>query len=48
MDAGGEVHASAALPSGKNPGTPRIGDCVGPRAVVGDLEKIEIYFLPEF
>ena len=34
-----ELLASAALPQGKDPGTPRIGRCVGPGAGLDNFEK---------
>jgi hypothetical protein len=34
-----QLHTLAALPTGKNPGTHGIGDCMGPRAGPHILEK---------
>jgi hypothetical protein len=35
----GQLHASAALPPGKSPGTHFIGGWVDPRAGLDDMEK---------
>jgi hypothetical protein len=39
MTVGGQLHAPAALPPGKRPGTHGIGGCVGPRAGLDGGEK---------
>jgi hypothetical protein len=43
----GQIHAPAALPrKERNPGTHWIGDWVGPRAGLGDVEKRKFLTLP--
>jgi hypothetical protein len=42
----GQLHASAALPQGKAPGTHWIGGCVGLRAGLEDVEKRKFLPLP--
>ena len=39
MGVGGQLHAPAALPPGKRPGTHFIGGWVGPRADLDGCEK---------
>jgi hypothetical protein len=39
MGVGGQLHAPAALPQGKRPGTHYIGGWVGPRAGLDGCEK---------
>jgi hypothetical protein len=42
MDVSSQLHAPAALPSGKNPGTHWIGGWVGPRAGLDAVVKRKI------
>ena len=39
MGVGGQIHAPAALPPGKRPGTHCIGGWVGPRASLDSCKK---------
>jgi hypothetical protein len=49
MEVGGRLHAPAALPPGKNPGTHQIGGWVGPRAGLDVLgEEKNLLPLPGF
>jgi hypothetical protein len=43
----GELHAPAALPPGKEPGTYCMGGWVGRRGGVGDVEYRKLLLLPE-
>jgi hypothetical protein len=42
----GQLHAPAALPPGKSPGTHFIGGWVDPRAGLDDMEKWKFFILP--
>jgi hypothetical protein len=42
MEVSGQLHASAALPSGKDPGIHWIGGWMGPRAVLDEVVKRKI------
>jgi hypothetical protein len=42
MEVSGQLHAPAALPQGKEPGTHWIGGCVGPRASLDTVVKGKI------
>jgi hypothetical protein len=42
----GQLHAPAALPPGKRPGTHFIGGWVDPRAGLDDMEKWKFFNLP--
>jgi hypothetical protein len=42
----GQLHAPAALPPGKSPGTHFMGGWVDPRAGLDDMEKWKFFTLP--
>jgi hypothetical protein len=46
MEVSGQLHAPAALPPGKGPGTYWIGGWVGPRAGQDAMEKRKFLSLP--
>jgi hypothetical protein len=46
LEVSGQLHAPAALPPGKSPGTHFIGGWVDPTAGLDDMEKWKLFTLP--